>query len=74
MSAIARLIAAHNTLLASVRNAAQNRNQHFIEAVVVLEAAEGQTQEPMLAPPCQPIFDLDDENIWTDQNIKEDFW
>ena len=73
MSAIARLVAAHNALLTSVGNAAQNRNQRFIEAVAALEAAEGQTQEPMLAPPRQPIFDLDDENIWTDQNVREDF-
>ena len=73
MSAIAQLIAAHNALLASVGNAAQNRNQCFIEAVAALEAAEGQTQEPMLAPPRQPIFDLDDKNIWTDQNVREDF-
>ena len=73
MSTIAQLIATHNTMLASVRNAVQNCNQHFIEAVAVLEAAEGQTQEPMLTPPCQLIFDLDDENIWTDQNVREDF-
>ena len=73
MSTIAWLVAAHNALLTSVGNAAQNCNQHFIEAVAVLEAAEGQTQEPMLAPPRQPIFDLDDENIWTDQNVREDF-
>ena len=74
MSAIAWLVAAHNAMLASVRNAVQNRNQHFIEAVAVLEAMEGQTQEPILAPPHQPIFNLDDENIWTDQNVREDFW
>ena len=73
MSTIARLVATHNALLTSVRNAVQNHNQHFIEAVAALEAVEGQTQEPMLTPPCQPIFDLDDENIWTDQNIREDF-
>ena len=73
MSAIAQLIATHNTMLTSVGNAAQNCNQHFIEAVAALEAVEGQTQEPMLTPPHQPIFDLDDENIWTAQNVREDF-
>ena len=73
MSAIAQLIATHNAMLASVGNAVQNHNQHFIEAVTVLEVTEGQTQEPMLAPPHQLIFDLNDENIWTDQNIREDF-
>ena len=73
MSAIAWLIATHNAMLASVRNVAQNCNQHFIEAVTALEAVEGQTQESMLTPPCQLIFDLDDKNIWTDQNIREDF-
>ena len=73
MSTIARLVTAHNALLASVRNAAQNRNQHFIEAVAALEAMEGQTQEPMLTPPRQLIFNLDDENIWMDQNVREDF-
>ena len=66
MSAISWLVATHNAMLASVGNAVQNHNQHFIEAVTVLEAMEGQTQEPMLTPPRQPIFDLDDENIWTD--------
>ena len=73
MSAIAWLVTAHNTMLASVGNAVQNRNQHFIEAVTALEVTECQTQEPMLAPPRQLIFDLDDENIWTDQNVREDF-
>ena len=73
MSTIAQLITAHNTMLASVGNAVQNCNQHFIEAVAALEDVEGQTQEPMLTPPCQPIFDLNDKNIWMDQNVKEDF-
>ena len=74
MSTIVRLVATHNAMLASVGNAVQNHNQCFIEAVAALEATEGQTQEPMLAPPHQLIFDLNDENIWTDQNIREDFW
>ena len=74
MSAIAWLVTTHNAMLTWVGNAGQNCNQHFIEAVAALEAMEGQTQEPMLAPPWQPIFDLDDENIWTDQNVREDFW
>ena len=73
MSTIAQLVTTHNAMLASVRNAVQNPNQHFIEAVAVLEAVEGQTQEPMLAPPHQLIFDLDDENIWMDQNVREYF-
>ena len=73
MSAIAWLVATHNAMLASVGNAVQNHNQHFIEAVTVLEAMEGQTQEPMLTPPRQLIFNLDDENIWMDQNVREDF-
>ena len=60
-------------MLALIRNTAQKCTQHFIEAVAALEAVEGQTQEPMLTPPYQPIFDLDDENIWMDQNVREDF-
>ena len=52
MSTIAQLIAAHNAMLILIKNAAQNCNQHFIEAVAMLEATEGQIQETMLTPPC----------------------
>ena len=40
MSVIAQLVATHNAMLASVGNAVQNHNQHFIEAVTVLEAMD----------------------------------
>ena len=73
MSAIAKLVTMHNAMLTLIRNAMPNCNQHFIEAVAVMDAMEGQTQEPMLSPPCQWIFDVDDTNVRTDQNDREDF-
>ena len=64
MFMLVQLITTHNAMLTLIRNVVQIHHQHFIEVVTVLEVMEGQTQEPMLAPPCQLIFNLDDANGW----------